>query len=188
MQKLYSRDRGRRNQANDPDARKKIKARRDFKLIYLICNPESEYSNYPEQERVLKAMEALKYSLKELEEDKELQDAMREYNDIFNSIPEVRAYRSAKSSFDKKLKFLNEINFEDRDNSGRYRLTMEQHSKAMQSLSTESKVLKELEENMIDELTTRRLVFKRNANFSKLDSEQMTQGVRHEEGMMFGKI
>lgn len=186
MQKLYTRDRGRRGQANDPDARKKLKARRDFKFIYLLCNPESEYSNYPEEEKLLKIMELLKYSMKELEEDTDLREAVREYNDIFNSIPEVRAYRSAKASFDKKLEFLNNINFEDRDNAGRYMLTMDQHSKAMKSLSDESKILKQLEENMIDELITRRLVFKRNANFSKLDSMQMTEGTRHEEGMKFG--
>lgn len=185
MSKIYYRDKGARGNSNDFDARQKKKAKRDFKFIHLIISPDSEYSEFPQKERIYKAMDALGYSLKELQEDKELEEAITEYQSIFDSIPSVRAYNAAKNSYDKKIEYINNIDFNEEDKTGKKLYTPSEHSKTLTLLNEDLRNLKELQERMMDDVTTEKLKFKKSTVFSEEDELAMTSPQRNIETNKF---
>lgn len=187
LRRIIERDKGKKNNSNDSDARKKLKAKRDFKLMYLLINPESEYSEYPAEQRLAESINLLGYSMKELEEDEELQDALREYQRIFESIPSVRAYKAARKSYDSKVHYIDNIDFYSTDKTGKPLVSASEHSKIIKLLKEDVVAIRELEETMVNDITVARLTFRKTASFSEEDEEKMIGVNNHKEGLKFGK-
>ena len=146
-------------------------AKKDFKLITLLLNPDSEYSDMSESEREMQALKLLGYNEREYLIDDLLHEAIGEYKKILESIPSYRSFKSVKISIDKKITYVEGINFTDTDKQGRLKVTALDHSKAVEGLSKDLKYLKEFEKAYQEDYNDKNNRFKKSLSVSSLEKE-----------------
>ena len=147
----------------------KIKAKKDFKLITLLLNPDSEYSGMDEQTRLDNSLLLLDIKETEFYNDEVLQSAIVEYEKILNSLPSYRSFLSVKKSIDKKIKYIEEINFEDTDKQGRLKITPSDHSKAIEGLAKDLKYQDEFEKKYNQDFADKNNRFKKSLTISSIE-------------------
>jgi hypothetical protein len=169
---ILKRDKGLRKFPTDgsPTYFDKIKAKKEFKLITLLLNPDSEYSNMEEKERLENALLLLKIDRKDFDKDTELMEAISEYEKILTSIASFRSYRAVKKSIDNKINYIEEINFRDVDKQGRLKITPLDHSKAVEGLVKDLKYQRQLEVEYNQEFEEKTNRFKKTLVVSVLES------------------
>lgn len=167
---LITRDKGKREFPKDkPSYTDKPQAKKDFKLILLLLNPDSEYAEMEEDERESEALTLLEYKERDYLEDTVLQTAIEEYRKILQSIPSYRSYKSVKVSIDKKIIYVENINFTDTDKQGRLKVTALDHSKAVEGLHKDLKYLKEFEKAYREDYEDKSNRFKKSLTISSLE-------------------
>lgn len=147
----------------------KIQAKKDFKLITLLLNPDSEYSGMDEQDRLDNSLTLLSISETDFYSDEPIQKAIVEYEKILNSLPSYRSFLSVKKSIDKKIKYIEEINFEDTDKQGRLKITPSDHSKAIEGLAKDLKFQDEFEKKYNQDYADKNNRFKKSLSISSLE-------------------
>ena len=147
----------------------KIKAKKDFKLITLLLNPDSEYSGMDEETRLNNSLLLLDIKETEFYNDEILQSAIVEYEKILNSLPSYRSFLSVKKSIDKKIKYIEEINFEDTDKQGRLKITPSDHSKAIEGLAKDLKYQDEFEKKYNQDFADKNNRFKKSLTISSIE-------------------
>ena len=140
---IYDRDKGIRGVRTDSSAIKKNRAKRDFNLLRVLLNPDSEYSEMTEEQRFTESLKLYNYSEKEFYNDTELQEAYNEYKKIVTSLPFYKAYQAVKGSTERKIDYIGDINFDKTDKVGRPLITPSEHSKSVAGLDQDLKALKE---------------------------------------------
>lgn len=140
---LFDRDKGNRGVRTDYSAVKKEKAKRDFNLLRVMLNPDSEYSEMSEEERFNESLKLYGYTEKEFYKDEVLQEAYKEYEKIIKSLPFYKAYQAVKNSTERKVQYINDIDFNKVDKVGRVLVTPAEHSKAIAGLDQDLKSMKE---------------------------------------------
>lgn len=140
---IYDRDKGTRGVRTDYSTNKKEKAKRDFNLLRVMLNPDSEYAEMSEEERFIESLKLYKYTEKEFYKDEVLQEAYNEYKKIITSLPFYKAYQAVKDSTERKIEYIGKINFDIKDKLGRPLVTPSEHSKSVAGLDQDLKSLKE---------------------------------------------
>mgnify|MGYP000093587962 CR=1 FL=1 len=147
----------------------KVKAKKDFKLLTLLLNPDSEYSGMDEQTRLDNSLLLLNMKESEFYNDEILQEAIVEYEKILNSLPSYRSFLSVKKSIDKKITYIENINFEDVDKQGRLKITPSDHSKAIEGLAKDLKYQDEFEKKYNQDYADKNNRFKKSLTISSIE-------------------
>jgi len=112
FESLMSEDRNK--STSDKTGKKRGKAFKEFKYIYLFFDWESPYFQYAEQDR---HKEALKDSgLSDIEfDDPVFREACIKYNEIQDSSQDIKILKSAMSAVDKVAYYLENVDMQERD-------------------------------------------------------------------------
>lgn len=98
----------------DKTGKNRERAFKEFKFIYLFFDWESPYFLYSEQERNNEAL--LDSELTEEEfNDPTFRDACRKYDELQNSSQEIRLLKSARTSVENVIFYLEHVNLDERD-------------------------------------------------------------------------
>lgn len=92
----------------------KERAWREFSYIYLFLDWESPYSNLPEQDRHLAAMDDSTLSEEEFD-NQEFRDACKKYDELQNSAISIRLLKSAMTSVETLIFYLSHVDLNERD-------------------------------------------------------------------------
>ena len=104
----------RNKSASDKTGHNKDRAFREFAYIYLMQDWEGPYSNLPEQERHLAALEDSGLSIEEFD-DPEFRAACRKYDELQNSIISMRLLKSAMASVETLIYYLQHVYVNERN-------------------------------------------------------------------------
>ena len=107
-------DENRNKNTSDKTGKKRLRAFKEFKYIYLFCDWESPYFQYSEQDR---HNEALKDSgLSDVEfDDPVFREACIKYNEIQDSSQDIKILKSAMAAVDKVAYYLENVDMQERD-------------------------------------------------------------------------
>lgn len=99
---------------NDKTGKKKERAFKELKYIYLFFDGQSPYFQFPEQDRHKEAL--LDSGLTESEfNDPIFREACRKYDALQNSSLEIRLLRSAMDAVESQINYLANVDLDERD-------------------------------------------------------------------------
>lgn len=107
-------DENRNKTKNDKTGHLKERAFKEFTYLYLFIDWESPYFNIPEQERHEAALQDSNLTEEEFN-DPMFKDACRKYDEIQNSAISIRLLRSAMSSVETLIYYLQHVDLNERD-------------------------------------------------------------------------
>ena len=99
---------------DDKTGKKKERAFRELKYIYLFFDWESPYFQFPEQERHTESLKDSRLTDEEFN-DPLFRAACRKYDDIQNSSLDIKLLKAAMSAVDKQIFYLNNVDLQERD-------------------------------------------------------------------------
>lgn len=99
---------------DDKTGKKRERAFRELKYIYLFFDWESPYFQFPEQERHTESLKDSKLTDEEFN-DPLFRAACRKYDDIQNSSLDIKLLKAAMSAVDKQIFYLNNVDLQERD-------------------------------------------------------------------------
>ena len=99
---------------DDKTGKKKERAFRELKYIYLFFDWESPYFQFPEQERHTESLKDSKLTDEEFN-DPLFRAACRKYDYIQNSSLDIKLLKAAMSAVDKQIFYLNNVDLQERD-------------------------------------------------------------------------
>ena len=107
-------DDSRNKNSVDKTGKKRLRAFKEFKYIYLFFDWESPYFQYSEQD---KHREAIKDSgLSDVEfDDPKFRMACQKYDEIQNSSLDIKMLKAAMSAVDKQIFYLENVDLQERD-------------------------------------------------------------------------
>lgn len=150
-EKIYKRDKGSKG---DTQARKKLMAQRDFKLLYFMWNPNSDYAEYVnEDERLEKVLELLDIDKNDFESDDDLTKAFRYYEGLIKNLPSFKIMNASFRGFQKMIDFIENIDFEDVDKQGKLKYTPKDFAQDIAKMTETRTNLEELRKQIIEEYT-----------------------------------
>lgn len=152
FKEILERDRG---SERDSQARKKLKAQRDFQVLRMMLHPDSEYYEFDEKDRWGKVLGILGMTRRDYEQDEQLVEAYKEYDKIVNSLATIRLYKAAKKSLDAKIKWLEDYNPDARDKQGKLLITPKQHSEAIEAMEKDLHNVKKYSEQLKAEINNK---------------------------------
>ena len=109
---LMSEDRNKNT--SDKTGKKRQKAFKEFKYIYLFFDWESPYFQYSEQDRHNEALKDSELSIEEFD-DPVFREACIKYNEIQDSSQDIKILKSAMSAVDKVAYYLENVDMQERD-------------------------------------------------------------------------
>lgn len=98
----------------DKTGKKRLRAFREFKYIYLFLDWESPYFNFAEQDRHTEALRDSELTQDEFD-DPIFRQACTKYNDVQNSSLDIKLLRAAMSAVDKQIYYLQNVDLQERD-------------------------------------------------------------------------
>ena len=99
---------------NDKTGKKRERAFREFKYIFLFFDWGSPYFLYSEQEKNTESLADSELTDEEFE-DEDFKNACRKYDEIQNSSQEIQMLKAAMSAVDTLIFYLNHIDLSERD-------------------------------------------------------------------------
>lgn len=99
---------------DDKTGKKRERAFRELKYIYLFFDWESPYFQFPEQERHIESLKDSRLTDEEFN-DPIFRAACRKYDDIQNSSLDIKLLKAAMSAVDKQIFYLNNVDLQERD-------------------------------------------------------------------------
>ena len=104
---------------SDKTGKKRTRAFKEFKFIYLFFDWSSPYFQYSEQDKYQESFKDSELTEKEFE-DPIFKAACRKYDDMQNSSLEVRLLKAAMSAVENQIYYLEHIDLQERDeNTGK---------------------------------------------------------------------
>jgi hypothetical protein len=101
---------------SDKTGKKKHRAFKEFKYIYLFFDWESPYFQYSEQDRHKEALKDSGLSAEEFD-DPAFREACIKYNEIQDSSQDIKILKSAMSAVDKVAYYLENVDMQERDSA-----------------------------------------------------------------------
>ena len=108
----------RNKNAYDKTGKKRLKAFKELKYIYLFFDWESPYFQYVEQERHTEALKDSGLSDEEFD-DPEFRAACKKYDEIQNSSLDIKMLKAAMGAVDKQIYYLDNVDLQERDINGK---------------------------------------------------------------------
>jgi hypothetical protein len=105
---------GRNKTKEDKTGKKKTRAFRELKYIYLFFDWESPYFQFPEQERHAEALKDSRLTDAEFN-DEVFRIACRKYDAMQNSSLDIKLLKAAMSAVEKQIFYLDHVDLQERD-------------------------------------------------------------------------
>ena len=99
---------------NDKTGKKKERAFKEFKYMYLFIDGQSPYFQFPEQDRHLESLLDSGLTPEEYE-DSLFKEACRKYDKLQNSSLEVRLLKAAMAAVENQINYLENVDLSERD-------------------------------------------------------------------------
>lgn len=107
-------DDSRNKNSADKTGKKRLRAFREFKYIYLFFDWESPYFQYAEQDKHREALKDSGLSDEEFDDPK-FRAACRKYDEIQNSSQDIRMLKASMTAVDKQIFYLENVDLQERD-------------------------------------------------------------------------
>lgn len=107
-------DDNRNKSSADKTGKKRLRAFREFKFIYLFFDWESPYFQYSEQDKHREAIKDSGLSDEEFDDPK-FRMACQKYDEIQNSSQDIRLLKATMSAIDKQIFYLENVDLQERD-------------------------------------------------------------------------
>lgn len=111
-------DNDRNKSTEDKTGKKKLRAFKEFKYIYLFFDWESPYFQYIEQDRHREALKDSTLTDSEFD-DPIFRAACRKYDEIQNSSLDIKMLKAAMGAVDKQIYYLENVDLQERDINGK---------------------------------------------------------------------
>lgn len=107
-------DDNRNKSSADKTGKKRLRAFREFKFIYLFFDWESPYFQYSEQDKHAEAMKDSGLSDEEFDDPK-FRMACQKYDEIQNSSLDIKLLKAAMNAVDNQIFYLSNVDLQERD-------------------------------------------------------------------------
>jgi hypothetical protein len=98
----------------DKTGKKRLRAFKEFKFIFLYYDWSSPYFQFMEQDKLIEALLDAELT-KEEQEDKDFKEACRKYDELQNSSKIGNLLKASYNTIDKITHYLNTLNLDERD-------------------------------------------------------------------------
>lgn len=107
-------DDNRNKSSSDKTGKKRLRAFKEFKFIYLFFDWESPYFQYTEQDKHAEAMKDSGLSDEEFDDPK-FRMACQKYDEIQNSSLDIKLLKAAMNAVDNQIFYLSNVDLQERD-------------------------------------------------------------------------
>lgn len=107
-------DDNRNKSSADKTGKKRLRAFKEFKFIYLFFDWESPYFQYTEQDKHAEAMKDSGLSDEEFDDPK-FRMACQKYDEIQNSSLDIKLLKAAMNAVDNQIFYLSNVDLQERD-------------------------------------------------------------------------
>ena len=107
-------DDNRNKSSSDKTGKKRLRAFKEFKFIYLFFDWESPYFQYTEQDKHAEAMKDSGLSDEEFDDPK-FRIACQKYDEIQNSSLDIKLLKAAMNAVDNQIFYLSNVDLQERD-------------------------------------------------------------------------